>query len=869
MRVQGPEKHVRVPRVLTRLLFNAVTLLLLLAVTGAIAFAAGAIAHRRGQTALIREVVGRSYRIPVNWARSWTVTPPKLRLHIDHVELQRLAWNRKIAMTRGRLLDDFRDEVPARIQTDGREVNVSVRLKGDLPDHWRHDYKWSLRVEVRGEGDVYGMRRFSIQHPATRSYLNGWFFHRLLRDLGLTAIRYFFVEVSVNGRNQGVYAVEEHRQREMLENTGRLEGPLFRAETQVYWNGSTGLVDSLFGSLLDAYHSRRISMDPALQRQYETARSLFEAFRDREIPARKVFDVERLATLIAVLDLTGHRHAAHMDNIVFYFNPTTALIEPIAGDNNRIIPAVGIEGVPRAFYEPTPEDIHTAALFNTWLMEDDHFFRRYVRALERISDPRLLNDFFREHGQEYEEQLAILNREFPWYEFDTTRRVLQENQRVISRFLHPSSGLHAYLVDESPQEGWIRVEAALIHGLPRAIHGLVLPGGELIPPPSKAVLRPDSPLRPLRYQLLRFRLPTGTVWSDELRSGLRLRYQIPGASYVQEDAIRPEPRTTPGLLEADFMRQPDNLEEHAFLELDEADGVIRILPGSWQLDRSLRIPPGHRVVSEGGVELTLSGDASIVSRSPWEIQARPESPFVLRSDGVGGQGLAVIGAEGTSILEFVRFEGLGAPDQPGWSVPGAITFYESPVEMRGVEVLLDRAEHAVHLVRSPFRIAESRFLVSRSQALRADFAEGEIVGSEFRECGADCISISGSRLALHRVDVESARGRGVSLEAGSLLNASELEVRGADVALAVRDGSRANLQVAEVNGGRVGLLAYQERSAFGPASIDAQDLQFHDTEQEFLLAPGSSILFGEALIEPDAGKLAEFLPGRTGGDGSS
>ena len=54
------------------------------------------------------------------------------------------------------------------------------------------------------------MRRFSIQHPATRGYQGEVIFQETLRRLGVLTPRYFFVDVIINGDDIGIMALEEH-----------------------------------------------------------------------------------------------------------------------------------------------------------------------------------------------------------------------------------------------------------------------------------------------------------------------------------------------------------------------------------------------------------------------------------------------------------------------------------------------------------------------------------------------------------------------------------------------------------------------------------------------------------------------------------
>ena len=53
------------------------------------------------------------------------------------------------------------------------------------------------------------MTTFSIQHPKTRGYINEWYFHKLMSEVGVIALKYDFAMVSINESDYQLYALEE------------------------------------------------------------------------------------------------------------------------------------------------------------------------------------------------------------------------------------------------------------------------------------------------------------------------------------------------------------------------------------------------------------------------------------------------------------------------------------------------------------------------------------------------------------------------------------------------------------------------------------------------------------------------------------
>jgi hypothetical protein len=136
---------------------------------------------------------------------------------------------------RGMILQESDAMLPARIRfAAGPEMRAKVRIKGDFLDHIDTD-KWSLRIQLQ-DGHIEGMRRFSIQHPKTRGYIWEWLIMAMARHEGLIAPRSRFIQVVLNGNSTGIYYLEEHFSKELLESQGRREGPIVRFSEDAYWS---------------------------------------------------------------------------------------------------------------------------------------------------------------------------------------------------------------------------------------------------------------------------------------------------------------------------------------------------------------------------------------------------------------------------------------------------------------------------------------------------------------------------------------------------------------------------------------------------------------------------------------------------------
>ena len=120
-----------------------------------------------------------------------TADIPKISIDITFKNWQKIQAKRTQALDHGLLIQEEDDFVPAKLRHDNRTTKVKLRLKGDLLDHLEGE-KSSYRIHVRGDDQVFGMRRFSLQHPKTRGFHAEILFFETLRELGVVGTRVLF-----------------------------------------------------------------------------------------------------------------------------------------------------------------------------------------------------------------------------------------------------------------------------------------------------------------------------------------------------------------------------------------------------------------------------------------------------------------------------------------------------------------------------------------------------------------------------------------------------------------------------------------------------------------------------------------------------
>ncbi len=253
------------------------------------------------------------------------------------------------SLQKGWMSDDLKVWVDGQFFYNGEKYNVKVRLRGDLPSHWK-DPKKSYRIKfgrqkIEHEGEtirerIYfeGKRQINLIIPQDRDLILAYFINQVMREQGLTVPRDRFVVLRLNGVLQGVYYEVEHLDKPMLAAGKRPETTIFGQNNRVmHFDKYTKLgiptsEDARFdigsmrrsidedGSL--AMRAMQVLIDHSLNPTEENFRR-----------AREVLDWEKYLRFRNITTLCNTNHVRFgSDNLRLYFDPSRGLLEPIPWD---------------------------------------------------------------------------------------------------------------------------------------------------------------------------------------------------------------------------------------------------------------------------------------------------------------------------------------------------------------------------------------------------------------------------------------------------------------------------------------------------------------------------------------------------------
>ena len=819
-----------------------------------VAFFAGALSHKKGYMNIgLSEIIETNIKIPINYFYSLFEDIEELNLDIEHLDYQKLAYTRDQALSYGYLADHLKEYVPLSMTYQGQKIKAKARIKGTLPDHWSDDKKWSFRIKIKNDRTVEGMKKFSIQHPKTRGYLKEWFYSALNQSQGILAARYYFTNLIINGADLGIYAIEEHFDKRLLESQGRREGPIIKFGTNEY-----------------AFYDNRIETFTNLEKRkeeqplFQQATNLLELFRIGDLAAADVFDIDVLAKYFAISDIGFAMHATAAHNIRFYYNPITSKLEPIAYDAeilaHEALTLKGLIGQDKYNSDELKfrESLENTSLYFHYLIFNDPvFFSKYISYLEDFTDSYFLDSFFEKHKADLNKNQTILHRSFPHINFK--KNIFYERQKQIRKLLEDAPNIIAYKPVISNNKIVVPIENE--SGFP--ILGVSLNyKNKIFKIDSLQII--DARLKEkgnsIFYQ--KFRVPSDVITDSIKTEDLTLSYKILGAKKIHSTSLQFYAPASTYDLSTDIHRMDANFKEFDWIDFDEEKNEIYFKNGNWTLDRVLVIPSGTKVLGSAPLTIDLINGAHILSNSQISLKGTKDDFISITSSDSTSAGLSVINARKNSEIKYVEFDNLSNPKIGNWSLSGAITFYQSPVNFSNCNFLSNRdGDDYVNIFRSSFVLNNCNFRKSNADALDLDFSDGHIQQCNFYNIGNDAIDASGSAITINNGVIDGVLDKAISSGENSRIKVDNLNILNSEIAFAAKDKSTLDINNSTVTNSRIGFTAFQKKPEFGPAEIYVINTTLSDIEMKYLIEKKSILSIDNIFMTNKQKNIKELMYG--------
>ena len=767
---------------------------------------------------------------------SSTFSPQELALQIDKQGLDKLKTVRERSFSQGLLIQEESDLIKAQISLEDGWKTAKVRYKGDWLDHIMTGTP-SYRIALKSTDNWRGMQTFSVQHPKTRNYLHEWVYHKMLWAADVLSPRYDFIQFKINDKKPTVYAYEEHFNKNLIEHQLRREGPIVKFSEDRFWEGmrrsvntSRTLADAdnkekaFWTAEIKPFKEKKTQNNPTLSAAFEAAQNLMYQYKMGLKAPNEVFDLDRMAKFLAISDLLKADHALTWHNQRFYYNPVTALLEPIGFDG------YGTEAVD----EKAPlyaTNVYTQQPYSTEpidrLFYDKNFITLYLKYLYQYANPSFLQQFYAQIDQELQEREQFIQQDWAAYKYDK-EMMLRRSRKIYQELLPYANGLQVYSNQSQGDSIVLNIQNA--HSLPLQI--------TYVGKKKESAGKTFTSLLTFPQRLgdvPNYTTITAPNWATHIH------YQLLG---VDSTFLAPIPQ----------WQSPTDWSprQELLATLDSENPVPYLLEGdlilfkkdTYLIDQPLILPKDKKVVIAPGAVFQFKNGGFLLSFSKMDMRGDADEPIIVQGLDERSGSITIMQAKGNSELRHVIFKNQNTLDYKGWKLTGAVTFYESDVTIKSCQFIQNYCEDALNIVRGNFEVYQAGFNGIFSDAFDADFCKGKIQGSFFTNIGNDALDFSTSTIDIEDCQMKTIGDKAISAGEQATVSANIIKVDDAQTGFASKDLSVLTLDNITLKNSVRGFTAYQKKPEYGAATIILKKYEMEGVKYPFMIEKKSKLDIG-------------------------
>ena len=791
-----------------------------------------------------------------------------LQINTDEAAVEKLRNKRYFAFKNGVLQTEDNDYVKAQLIYGSDTMKADIRLKGDWLDHLIGP-KWSFRVNMSKNHSWKEMTTFSLQTPQSRGFLDEWLTHKIFTSEDVLTTRYGFVPVIFNGKSLGIYAYEEHFDRHLVESNNRREGPIIKFSEDAFWTtqrlyiseGKNYNIPMYEATDILPFKMNRTLANEYLFNEYLIAQNLLYQFKNDLRPVSEILDIKKLAKYYALSDITRAYHGFKWHNIRFYYNPVICRLEPVAFD------LYTSEGINSPYDNIIIGDFQKSdkisKIDNILIapLKQKEFVNEYTCFLSKYSKDNFLDSLYNSLFVELDSLSGLLKKEFGIYKFD------------ISPYKASCKNINEFL--ENFREMTARNDYG-VRKVQQSEYDRNIPG-DLVPYLIKIYRNrymEDSIFYLDNFCKEKLRLSgfgnidtlcsiTDIIEIPERTFNYPLRIDHPDlAEYLAfKVGDREELFSIPVFqwnLPYDYSPAQElinnyKFENHAGIK-NNSDTLI--IEGTLNISKPLVIPSGYIVIIKEGAKIDFTDKSTFISYSPVFARGTKSQPIRITSSDGTAMGFNVFQAQEKSVFENAVFDQLNTLDYNGWTLTGAVNFYDSDVELSDVTFRDNRCEDALNIIRSEFVLTGCTFDNIFADAFDSDFSNGSIKNSLFRDMANDAMDLSGSKVAIENCEIINAGDKGISCGEKSELIAANVKVNRTNIAITSKDLSKLTVSNSLISNSNYSFVAFRKKPEYGEAEI----YSINNTLKKILNGPiieiGSTLFIDGKVIPGTYKKVA-------------
>lgn len=736
-----------------------------------------------------------------------SITPTnldKVYLEIDQESILGIELQRKLRSEQGgEISDKQKIFLPADISFKDQNYKIKIRTKGVRAIHWREKHSTSYKIDMIGDKRLWGMEEFSFQKPITRNYTYEYLFHKLLGHVKLLNIKYFFVNLYLNDQNLGVYAVEESFSKEVIERQKRRNGPIFSLKDEL---------GEYFPNVTYELYSENywINQNPKL---IQNAFTILNNLKNNETEINDHFDIDKWAKYFAIMDLTGAYHGSLLKSVKLFYNPTTALFEPIGYDLHK---GAGIYGnflLVDFLKKDTATNIEACSficLHVDWYLKflklnngeiNSKFVEKYINYLFKYST----KDFVQNFISKYKNELSEYNKAI--YKDSSSTDIVRW------------SGAGFFVYDDD----YLQNRAQFIR---KRINSINLENIE-ISKLDKTLIFQDN--KKTNFPVL------ANIFECKDKSEEKKFYISEHVSMNLKSSCKKIK-----LLSLNGQNKIFELKENIkispsknifnrnnFNNLNLNNGVRKISNGNYEAINDLII--NQDTIINANEKFTVGKNVSINIFNNSTLYIEGEIYFVNDEKNLS----KIFSEDGTGSLIFVNnnfnlkniiFNNLSKPNLSSHILYGGVNFINSNINLDNIILKNSKNEDGINIIDSKTYIKDIYFEDIQADAFDIDFGELKFTNLNCLNVKNDCLDISGAKVEGETLTTKNVFDKGISVGEKSTVKIKKIKIIDSYVALAVKDGSDAYFDNVYLEKNNFDIILFNKKQEFSKPKLSVKNI---------------------------------------------
>ena len=624
------------------------------------------------------------------------------------------------------------------------------------------------------------------------------------------------INLFINDQNHGVYAVEESFSKELVERQKKRNGPIFSLKDEL---------GEYFPNVSFELYSKNfwISQYPKLTKDLFSILNNFKNSKNFEI--NNHFDIDKWARYFAVMDMTGSYHGSLAKSVKFFYNPTTALFEPIGYDLHKgagTFPNfILIDFLQEANVECSYICDHKEWFFRFLKLENGElnyfFLEKYIKYLTEFSDEEFIKNFLDINSNELSNYNNAIYKDFP--RSDKVRWV--------------GAGFFVY------DEDYLFNRAELIKNRIKSTNIETVD-----------ISKTENRLLYEDYQVSNFPFLAETLNCEDISD--KKKFFLAGKMSFNFDtsckklelsSFNNEKRIF--LLKENIRMSSDQNDyfKNSFEYLSdnknftEVEKDIFITNSTIRITKNSIIRKNQKFIFDRNSTIDITNNSTLFIEGQVDFNNdRNNLTEISSEDGTG----SLIFFDNSYDLENLVFKNLSKPNLDNYILYGGVNFIKSKVFLNNIYIKDSNNEDGVNIINSDSEILNIYFENIKADAFDIDFGKLKFDNINCKNINNDCLDISGANVdGLNLLSVNTL-DKGISVGENSKVNISNLNTVNNNIGLAVKDGSEAIFNKINFDSNKFDIVLFNKKQEFLKPSLVVSKLE-KIIEKKILQSKGTNL----------------------------